>query len=136
MKRLTLINAITLSFAINAYGATGADCSKDENYMDITKEELTTLVSEKKVVLLDANSEKSFKKNHIGDAVHFDKKRDIASQVPKGTAKDQLIVAYCGGKGCDAWKAAAQKACEEGFTNVKHFSAGISGWTSTKKNSL
>lgn len=134
MKSFTLASALVLSFAINAYGTTGADCKKDENYGDITKEELTTLVNEKKVVLLDANSDKSFKKNHIGEAVHFNKKRDIASQVPAGTSKDQLIVAYCGGKGCDAWKAAAQKACEEGFTNVKHFSAGISGWTSTKHN--
>lgn len=120
--------AMILSFGMSL-NAHGMDCKDDATYGDITKTELQALVKESKVVTIDANSEKSFKKNKIGEAVHFDKKRDIASVLPKGTAKDQLIVAYCGGPACGAWKDAAMKACEAGFTNVKHFSAGISGWT-------
>ena len=116
---------LSLGFALNAHGM---DCKDDATYGDITKAELQTVGKGNKVVTLDANSEKSFKKNKIGEAVHFDKKRDIASVLPKGTTKDQLIVAYCGGTGCAAWKDAAMKACEAGYTNVKHFSAGISGW--------
>ena len=42
--------------------------------------------------------------------------------------KDALIVAYCGGPQCMAYKAAAKKAVALGYTNVKHLSAGISGW--------
>ena len=122
------VSILALAFSLNAHGAVGANCESDETYGDITKAELKTLVSEGKVVLLDANSEKRFKKGKIGNAVHFDKKRDIASLLPANTSKDQLIVAYCGGPACGAWKDAAQKACEAGYTNVKHFSAGITGW--------
>ena len=38
-----------------------------------------------------------------------------------------LIVAYCGGPRC-AYKRAAGAAEKLGHTNVKHLSAGISGW--------
>jgi rhodanese-related sulfurtransferase len=39
-----------------------------------------------------------------------------------------MIVAYCGGPACTAWKKAAQDACKLGYTNIKHFKEGISGW--------
>ena len=42
--------------------------------------------------------------------------------------KKALIVAYCGGPRCNAYTAAANAAKELGYTNVKHLSAGISGW--------
>jgi rhodanese-related sulfurtransferase len=42
--------------------------------------------------------------------------------------KGALVVAYCGSPACSAYKAAANKAKELGYTNVKHLSAGISGW--------
>ncbi|MBX9766483.1 MAG: rhodanese-like domain-containing protein [Bdellovibrionales bacterium] len=124
MKLITGV-VLSLAFALSAHGM---DCKDDATYGDISKSELQTLVKEDKVVTLDANDSKRFKKGAIGKAVHFDKKREIASILPKGTAKDQLIVAYCGGPGCEAWKDAAVKACEAGYTNVKHFSAGITGW--------
>ena len=38
------------------------------------------------------------------------------------------MVAYCGGPKCGAYQAAAKAAKELGYKNVKHFSAGISGW--------
>jgi rhodanese-related sulfurtransferase len=37
-------------------------------------------------------------------------------------------VAYCGNEKCGAYAAAAAKAKELGYTNVKHFSGGIAGW--------
>jgi rhodanese-related sulfurtransferase len=42
--------------------------------------------------------------------------------------KNALVVAYCGGPSCNAYTAAAKKAKALGYTNVKHLSAGISGW--------
>ena len=42
--------------------------------------------------------------------------------------KNALVVAYCGGPTCNAYAAAAKAAKELGYTNVKHLSAGISGW--------
>ena len=42
--------------------------------------------------------------------------------------KNALIVAYCGGPKCSAYKRAADLASKLGYKNVKHMSAGISGW--------
>ena len=42
--------------------------------------------------------------------------------------KNQLVVAYCGGPGCGAYRRGADAAAKLGFKNVKHLSAGISGW--------
>jgi rhodanese-related sulfurtransferase len=42
--------------------------------------------------------------------------------------KTTLIVAYCGGPECGAYKAAADAAAALGYTNIKHYSEGISGW--------
>ena len=39
-----------------------------------------------------------------------------------------LIVAYCGGPKCMAYKAAATAALKLGYTNVKHLPDGIKGW--------
>jgi rhodanese-related sulfurtransferase len=44
--------------------------------------------------------------------------------------KAALVVAYCGSPKCGAYKKAANAAVQLGYTNVKHFSGGISGWKS------
>ncbi|MDZ4288977.1 MAG: rhodanese-like domain-containing protein, partial [Prosthecobacter sp.] len=50
----------------------------------------------------------------------------LASALPKD--KNALVVAYCGGPSCNAYQAAAKAAAALGYTNVKHLTAGISGW--------
>ena len=42
--------------------------------------------------------------------------------------KKTLIVAYCGGPSCGAYKRGAAAAKKLGYTNVKRLAAGISGW--------
>jgi rhodanese-related sulfurtransferase len=42
--------------------------------------------------------------------------------------KNALIVAYCGNPKCTAYQAAAKAAKKLGYKNIKHLSAGISGW--------
>jgi len=44
-----------------------------------------------------------------------------------------LVVAYCGGPSCNAYTRAANAASKLGYTNVKHLSAGISGWLQAKE---
>jgi rhodanese-related sulfurtransferase len=53
-------------------------------------------------------------------------KDNLAKSLPAD--KGALVVAYCGGPTCGAYAAAAKAAKELGYTNVKHMSAGISGW--------
>ena len=84
-------------------------------------------IADKKVTVIDVNGAASYAKGHVPGAVDFASKgADLASVLPAD--KGALVVAYCGGPQCSAYKAAAKKAAELGYTNVKHLSAGKSGW--------
>jgi rhodanese-related sulfurtransferase len=73
------------------------------------------------------NGTDSYKSGHIPGAMNFEAvEKDLASKLPKD--KDALVVAYCGNEQCGAYAAAAKKAKELGYTNVKHYSKGIAGW--------
>lgn len=119
MKKLLLTLTAAL-FSITAFAG---------EFPDISISELKKAIDEKKVTVLDVNGTDSFKKGHIPGAVDFRaEKKDIASKLPSD--KSALVVAYCGGPTCGAYAAAAKAARELGYTNVKHLSAGISGWKS------
>jgi rhodanese-related sulfurtransferase len=96
-------------------------------YPDISITELKTAIAEKKVTLIDANGSDSFGAGHIPGAIDFQaQKTALADKLPSD--KGALVVAYCGGPTCGAYAAAAKAAQALGYTNVKHLSAGISGW--------
>ena len=97
------------------------------HYPEITINDLKAAMATKSVTLLDANGSDSFKEGHIPGAVDFDAtKGKLAKVLPKD--KHALIVAYCGGPQCQAYQSAAKAAEKLGYTNVKHLTAGISGW--------
>lgn len=117
MKRF-IIPAAAAFLAISVYAA---------QYPEITIPELKTAISAKTVVLLDANGTDKWSKGHIPGAVDFTAAQDkLAGVLPKD--KSALVVAYCGGPKCRAYEAAAKAAQKLGYTNVKHLTAGISGW--------
>ena len=94
---------------------------------DISLVDLKQAIADKAVTLLDCNGSKSYADGHIPGAIDFDgAKADLAKRMP--TDKAALVVAYCGGPKCLAYKAGAEAATKLGYTNVKHFSGGISGW--------
>ena len=96
-------------------------------YPDISVKELKNLIESKKVVLVDVNGSESYQKGHIPGAIDFESNSEnFAKALPQD--KNALIVAYCGGPKCMAYKEAAKKAEALGYKNVKHLSAGISGW--------
>lgn len=99
---------------------------------DITISELEEAIKAKKVFVIDVNGTKSFENGHIPTAINFQKsKEELASVLPSD--KDTLIVAYCGGPKCGAHAKATKAAKKLGYTQVKHLSAGISGWKDAKK---
>lgn len=101
-------------------------------FPDISIAELKRAIAEKKVVLIDVNGTESFQRGHVPSAVNFVEVKDkLASVLPKD--KDALVVAYCGGPSCNAYTRAANAAKSLGYTNVKHLSAGISGWLQAKE---
>lgn len=122
MKKFVLV-LLTLIISNFSYAA---DCASDANYGEVTKAELQKMISDKSVFLIDVNSKESFAKQSIPGAVHFGSQTDLASVLPKD--KNALIVAYCGGLSCTAWKQAAIAACKLNYKNIKHFKPGITGW--------
>lgn len=97
------------------------------DYPDISIAELKKAIAEKKVTVIDVNGSTSYSKGHVPTALNFaDVKDSLASKLPAD--KGALVVAYCGGPSCSAYTRAANVAKELGYTNVKHLSAGISGW--------
>lgn len=94
---------------------------------DIGLADLKQAIADKAVTLLDCNGSKSYATGHIPGAIDFEgAKADLAKRMP--TDKAALVVAYCGGPKCLAYKAGADAATKLGYTNVKHFAGGISGW--------
>lgn len=115
-KLLTLLAAVFCAASVQA-----------GEFPDISVAELQSAIKEKKVTVLDVNGSDSFKAGHIPGAIDFRAtKAEIAKNLPAD--KGALVVAYCGGPTCNAYAAAAKAAKELGYTNVKHLSAGISGW--------
>ena len=98
-------------------------------FADISIADLKKAIEDKKVTIIDVNGSSSFKAGHVPTAIDFSAdKADLAKKLPAD--KDALVVAYCGGPACSAYKAAATAAEKLGYKNIKHLSAGISGWKS------
>jgi len=132
MRRLlavSLATAIAFTFSMVLMMRTAAAAAEDRTAPDISIKDLKQAIEDKKVTVIDANGTDSFKSGHIPSAIDFEANADkLKEMLPKD--KDALIVAYCGGPACGAYKAAADAAVALGYTNVKHLSAGISGWKS------
>ncbi len=102
------------------------------DYPDISIAELKKAIASKSVVVIDVNGSESYKSGHVPSAINYaDVQSNLASALPKD--KDALVVAYCGGPACHAYTKAADAASKLGYTNVKHLSAGISGWLQAKE---
>lgn len=123
MIRILLLIAVAFCLTSATYAASG----ETTTFPDISHDELVKAIAAKQVVLLDANGTESYTQGHIPGAIDFDANKDkLADLLPKDKAT--LIVAYCGGPACTAYKAAAEDASKLGYTNVKHLKEGISGW--------
>ena len=78
-------------------------------FPDISIKELQKAIKDGKVAVIDVNGAGSYKKGHIPTAISFASNgKQLAKHLPKD--KSTLVVAYCGGPGCSAYK------------------RGISGW--------
>ena len=117
MKKLLTLLAVTVC-AISAQAG---------EFPDISIAEVKAAIEAKKATIIDVNGTDSWQKGHIPSAVNFaSAKADLATALPAD--KNALVIAYCGGPTCGAYAAAAKAAKDLGYTNVKHMSAGISGW--------
>ncbi len=96
-------------------------------FRPIERKDLQSAMKKGEAFLIDANGAESYAKGHIPGAVSLAAAGEKLSEVlPKD--KDALIVAYCGGPGCDAWCAAADKLDALGYKNVRHYKGGLKEW--------
>lgn len=94
---------------------------------EVGLDELKKLVASKSATVIDVNGDDTYKTGHIPGAINFAAQKDnLAKVLPKD--KNALIVAYCGGPMCVAWKKAAEEATKLGYTNIKHYKGGLKGW--------
>jgi rhodanese-related sulfurtransferase len=98
-----------------------------QRFPEIKREDLVKAIQDKTVFLVDANGNESYAAAHIPGAVSFDKATGGFSQSPPAD-KGALIVAYCGGPGCEAWCGAADKLEAMGYKNIRHYKGGIKEW--------
>jgi rhodanese-related sulfurtransferase len=116
-------------FILTALAASAASAAEHE-FAAITQKELTEAIAAKSALVIDVNGSDSYKDGHIPTAIDFEaKEKQLAAVLPKD--KQALIVAYCGSPQCPAWKQAADAVSALGYTNVKHFVGGISGWVNS-----
>mgnify|MGYP000143620093 CR=1 FL=1 len=96
-------------------------------YPDISISELQKAIKSGNVAIIDVNGGRTYENGHIPSAIHFS---SVGKKLSKSLPKDKntLIVSYCGGPGCRAYKRGADAAAKLGYKNIKHLSAGISGW--------
>jgi len=96
-------------------------------FPDVSIKEVAKLADNKTAVIIDVNGTESYNKGHVPGALDFEAIKDnFAKALPSD--KNATIVAYCGGPKCMAYQAAANEAGKLGYKNIKHMSAGISGW--------
>ncbi len=117
MKKLLAL-LVTAVVVVSAYAA---------EFPDISVNEVNKLAESKAAVIIDVNGDESFKAGHVPGALDFAAIKDnLAASLPQ--KKDALIVAYSGNPKCGAYLRAAKAAQKLGYTNIKHMTAGISGW--------
>ena len=117
MKKLLAL-LVTASVVVSTYAG---------EFENVSVNEVNKLAESKSAVIIDVNGNDSFKAGHVPGALNFAAIKDnLALNLPQ--KKDALIVAYCGNPKCGAYLRAAKAAQKLGYTNIKHMSAGISGW--------
>ena len=103
----------------------------DPSFPDISQKDVQAAIHSHKAVLLDCNGSKSYHKGHIPGAIDFQANKDrLAKLLPSN--KSEMIITYCGGPACHAYRNGAKEAAALGYLNIRHFSGGISGWESSK----
>ena len=125
--RILLVAALSLAPVSLALSTTVAQAEEAAEAPEISLEDLKKIVAAKGAFIIDANSTDSYASGRVPGAVSFAKNEKNFAQILPAD-KSTPIVAYCGGPLCTAWKDPAKEAKKLGYTNIKHFKGGISGW--------
>jgi rhodanese-related sulfurtransferase len=99
----------------------------------ISLDELRGVVGDHKTIVLDARATPFYQQGHIPGALNLsrdDFARDYRRLRPTlDAAKDKPIVVYCSGGDCHDSRMVASALLSLGFSQVRVFTGGWSGWT-------
>lgn len=133
MKRIIALGflVVTPAFAEAPTDKTKASTVEEAEAPMISLADFKVAAETKSATIIDANGTKMYEEGHVPGAISYaSTEGKLATVLPSD--KGTLLVAYCGGPMCTAWKAAADEAKKLGYTNIKHFKGGIKGWKSAK----
>lgn len=130
MKRIVLSAAIATSFIVPtaAFACEGEAHQAKAAPSKVTVTELASLQKGKKATVVDANTKDTREKYGIipGAVLLTSSSSFSAKELPSDKASK--LVFYCANERCTASEAAAQRAIENGYTNVAVLPDGIEGW--------
>ncbi len=99
----------------------------------ISLDQLRGVVGDHKTIVLDARAAPFYQQGHIPGALNLsrdDFARDYRRVRPTlDSAKDKSIVVYCSGGDCHDSRMVASALLSLGFSQVRVFTGGWSGWT-------
>jgi rhodanese-related sulfurtransferase len=118
----------TLSTASYAVACPDGKHEKKAEVAKVTVQDAAKLHKQKKVIMVDANSDKTRKKMGFVPGARLLSSYDKFATSELKATKDDTLVFYCYSEKCSAAPKAARTASAKGF-KVKVMAAGIVGWT-------
>ncbi len=105
---------------------------EQKSFLDIGTSEVSKLLNENKIVLIDARPFPKYKEETISGAISIPdtKLNELLGRLPKST--NEQIVIFCGGVECDKSFYEANKLYELGYKKVAIYSQGLPGYKNAK----
>jgi rhodanese-related sulfurtransferase len=131
MPRFLIVALALAAFALPAPLAAAcggsAPAAQTASVPSISQTELAAAITGRTATVIDLNGTASWRSARIPGAIDAQANaRTLATLLPKD--KKALVVVYCGSEQCGAWKQGADFATALGYTNVRRFAPGITGW--------
>ncbi len=105
--------------------------STNEEIPIVGYEQLASLLSEKKALLIDAREEYEFSAGHIPGAINIPYERyyEFEEQIAR-LPKDKWLICYCSGPPCDLGLLLAEELKLKNFPKVAFYEGGADDWKS------
>jgi rhodanese-related sulfurtransferase len=128
---------LTLSLFVDV-ATQGAATGAQHDTLEISTEELQTILSNRTATVLDARPSAEYAISHIPGAVNVAPKRGVPTSMYVSDVaeigrlvrnnKSASLVLYCNGPHCGKSKRLASELVEAGYSNVRRYQLGIPMW--------
>ncbi|HON56414.1 MAG TPA: rhodanese-like domain-containing protein [bacterium] len=119
---------IVFIFLLNLVFGFANLCFANNNYNELTTEQLYNLLENTDYVIIDVRSKLEYLCGCIKNAISTPQRRSDFSKIPK----NKKIIFYCANIRCNDAKNSAKSAIAQGFENVYVYSGGYEEWLEKK----